>query len=246
MKCPGCGSEGAGNFCAQCGSALQSSVCANCGAALLPGARFCTYCGTRSGTKPAASVQGGSNLPWYFAGGVLLLLALILLLPMLWKNDPVADVPASQLGGGAPGPLTGTPREQADRLYDRIMREREAGDSAQAQFFVPMAVQAYENAEPLDHDALFHLAAIQVVGGDFAGARATADRVFADNPNHLLALAVAAEAATLAGDTAEARALYQRFLNAYDTETARNLQEYQDHARVLPEYQRVARDVVGS
>ena len=245
MKCPGCGAESAGNFCAQCGASLQSSVCAGCGAALLPGARFCTYCGTRSGTKPAPTVQSGSSLPWYIAGGALLLIALILLLPML-RRDPVADVPASQLGGGAPGPLIGTPREQADRLYDRIMREREAGDTAQAKFFVPMALQAYQNAAPLDHDGLFHLAAIQVVGGDFAGARSTADRILADNPNHLLALAVAAEAATRAGDTAEARELYQRFLDAYDTETAKTLQEYQDHARMLPEYQRIARETVGA
>jgi hypothetical protein len=184
------------------------------------------------------------------AGGILLFLAAILIVPLLTDSSDAPTATATQTPGpmqqpGAPPPLTGTPREQADRLYDRIMREREGGDTARAQFFTPMATQAYQNAEPLDDDGLYHLAAVQVVAEDFAGARSTAQRILARNENHLLALAIAAEAATRAGDAAAARAFHQRFLNAYDSEMAKGLQEYGDHAPVMPEYQRIARAAVG-
>ena len=138
-----------------------------------------------------------------------------------------------------------SPEEQADRLFNRIMTERENGDTAQARFFTPMATQAYQNAEPLDDDGLYHLASVQIVAEDYAGALRTADRVLTRNANHLLALGIAAEAATKAGDTAAARGFYQRLLNAYDAEMAKGLQEYRDHAAVMPEYQRIARAAVG-
>ena len=221
-----------------------------CGAPLVPAARFCTQCGTavggRAALQPAAR---GNNLPWYLAGGILALLLIILVLPrILGTDDGITTQPAAPqqqaTDPGAPPPLTGTPREQADRLYNRIMTERENGDTARAKFFTPMATQAYQNAEPLDDDGLYHLAAVQIVAEDYAGARSTADRVLARNANHLLALGIAAEAAMSAGDTAAARDLYQRLLNAYDAEMAKGLQEYRDHAAVMPEYQRIARAAV--
>src|SRR5690606_3304812 len=141
--------------------------------------------------------------------------------------------------------LSADPRENADRLFNRIMEERSNGNLEQARFFIPMALQAYQMAEPLDDDGLFHLALLQSAAGDFSAARVTAERILAGNADHLLGLAVAGEAMAAAGDTAAARDYYGRFLAAYETESQKVYPEYIDHARVLPEYRAAAQAVVG-
>jgi len=147
-------------------------------------------------------------------------------------------------GGGAPGPLTGTPREQADRLFNRIMGAREAGDTAQVNLFMPMALQAYRAIE-LDLDGLYHLSMLETTSGDAQAGLATAGRILAAYPTHLLGHATAAEAATRLGDQATARQHWQSFLDAYPAERNKTLQEYVDHARILPEYEAEARRAIG-
>lgn len=251
MKCPNCGTQSSGRFCPSCGSSLKASQCAECGANLVPGARFCTSCGAEAGagagararTTEAAGGQSG-NLPWYIAGGVLLVLIIVLLVPMFTGGD---DTPARGTatmgqpgtGGGLPN-IPSDPREAADRLFNRVMTAREAGNMAEAQQFAPMAIQAYDMARPLDDDGLYHLAAMRNVAGDHEGARQAAEEILARNPNHLLALAIAAEAMEAAGNNAAAREYHQRFLDAYGSEVGRQLPEYLDHARVLPEYRAAA------
>lgn len=153
-----------------------------------------------------------------------------------------AGPPAAEGGGmGTPPPLTGTPREQADRLFNRIMQEREAGDTARARFFLPMALTAYQNAEPLDADGLYHLSVLQLYAGDAAGASASADQVLTADPVHLLGLHAAATAALARNDSGAARRFYQRLIDAYPTQRTRDLPEYRDHARLLPELETEAR-----
>jgi hypothetical protein len=146
---------------------------------------------------------------------------------------------------GQPPPLTGTPREQADRLFDRIMRELAAGNADEARFFVPMAVQAYQAAEPLDADGLYHLSLIQTAGQDYAAGRATAERILEASPTHLLALAALAEAALGAGDTAAARDAYTRYLDNLESERTKQLVEYLDHSPILGQYADDARLMAG-
>jgi hypothetical protein len=258
MKCSNCGTESKGNFCSSCGAALRSGDCAECGATLPPGARFCTRCGheagsgapadrsrrVRRGARPAAATSS-SNLPWYIAGAVLLVLIVVLLVPMFTGDDSVPARGAAPFGavspGGGPPPLSGTPLEQGDRLFNRIMEAREQGNTAEAQQFAPMAIQAYQAAEPLDDDALYHVAMVQIVLGDYDAAIATAERILSRNPNHLLGLASAAEAADSAGDQDAALNYYRRYVEAYPSEVGRGLMEYQDHARILPDHLEVAR-----
>lgn len=251
MKCSSCGTESDGNFCPICGTRLRPGHCPECGANLVPAARFCTRCGASVGAagSPGTARSGGSpNLPWYLAGGVLLLLIVILVVPALLDDDtrnaqnPAAgSFPgAGTAPAGTPPPLTGTPREQADRLFDRIMTAASAGDTSEARRFTPMAIDAYDMAAPLDADGLYHLAAVHLVAGDPANARATAERLLDRNENHLLGLAVAGEAAAHAGDSATARTYYERLLAAYDEELARGLPEYEAHSRSLPEFRAAA------
>ena len=257
MKCPNCGTESNGSFCPSCGSSLKSAACTECGASLVPGARFCTRCGAAAGgatarTRAASASGSNPNLPWYIAGGVLLLLIIILVIPMVTGDDgqtaqgPFSAPPGmSGAASGTPPPLTGTPREQADRLFERIMTARERGDAAEATRFAPMAIDAYGMAAPLDADGLYHLASVHLVVGDHAAARSTAEQILDTNANHLLGLGIAGEAAEAAGDLAAARDYAARLLQAYDTEVTRDLPEYQGHSRVLPEYRTTAQRITG-
>jgi hypothetical protein len=237
---------------------MRPGKCAQCGAKLVAGARFCTSCGAEAGAEAGAAgggrvrrgrgaataAENTSNLPWYIAGAILLVLILVLGLPMVMGEDNSVPArgtaPFTGTGQGGLAPLDGTPRDQGDRLFNRVMAARERGDMAEALQFAPMGIQAYQMAEPLDDDGLYHLATLQNTASDFAGARATAERILDRNPNHLLGLASAAEAATGAGDTAAARQYHERFLAAYQSELARDVPEYQDHAQILPEYRALA------
>lgn len=251
MKCPRCGTESQGAFCSQCGTALQAGQCGSCGAKLAAGARFCARCGA-----PAAGGRrrASSNLGWYVTAGVLAALILVIGLSTLFSRDrgtfmPGAAAPdaAAPMGGsgGTPPPLDGTPRELGDRLFNRIMGAREQGDTTQAKFFAPMAIQAYESVEDPDDDLLFHISMLHTLSGDGAAGLATAERILADNPDHLLALAAAADAAIVKGDAAAARAHWERFLAVYEAERTKTLPEYLDHARIFPEYEAEARRYLG-
>ncbi|MGQ0561815.1 MAG: hypothetical protein ACT443_08085 [Gemmatimonadota bacterium] len=191
-----------------------------------------------------ARAGDGTSPAWYSAGAALVLLIGVALWPVLTDSratDAGDRIPIEQMQEdmagqpGSPPPLTGTPREQADRLFNRVMTEQANGDTARAQFFLPMAIQAYRMAADLDADGLYHLGLLQAIARDYAGARASAERMLAAAPNHLLGLAAAANASRAAGDTAAARAYYQRFLAAHATESKRDLPEYRDHGRAFPD-----------
>lgn len=244
MKCPNCGAESSGAFCAECGTPLKGARCRECNAALATGARFCTNCGTPTTGKKAA---GQNRIAWYVVGGAGALLLAVLLWPTLTGKStgdesdgrvPIGQMPAGSApgaDGAAVDPLSGTPREQADRLFNRVMTEKESGDTARAKFFTPMAIQAYGAIPNLDHDGLYHLSLVHTVAGDFKAARETAEKILAQSPNHLLALSAAAGAARGAGDKAAAKRYYERFLAAFDSENKRDLPEYQDHSRMFPD-----------
>ncbi|MEO5511687.1 MAG: zinc ribbon domain-containing protein [Longimicrobiales bacterium] len=239
MKCPSCGTETTGRFCPECGTPLSDAKCARCSATLVPGARFCTQCGH------AARASGlGGHTGWYVAAGVLVVM--IGLVWILVASDRAKTAATGTNAGagstnGSPPPLTGTPREQADRLFNRIMSERESGDTAKARTFLPMGIQAYKQAGELEADGMYHLALLQASAGQTADAIATAEQMLKADPKNLLALGAAAEAAEGAGDGVAAASYYSRFLAAYPAEKTRSSAEYLDHAKILPLYEQAAR-----
>jgi tetratricopeptide (TPR) repeat protein len=159
---------------------------------------------------------------------------------MVQPAGPAAAPPAAPAapfaggGGGTPPDLgTMTPREAADRLFNRVMTSVSQGDSAGAQAFMPMAIAAYDRARPLDHDGLFHLSLLNRTAGNLPDALANAEEVLEEDPRHLLALTAAAEAAAELGRSDEAAGYYRRVLESYDAEIGRGLPEYADHATFL-------------
>jgi hypothetical protein len=127
-----------------------------------------------------------------------------------------------------------TPRVAADRLFNRVTSAIEQGNDTEAMSFLPMAIDAYGLARPLDSDGLYHLALLQAASGGFAASLESAREGLTDAPEHLLLLSTAAEAAKELGDEAAAEGYYTLLLDAWDREMALQRLEYTDHARMLP------------
>jgi hypothetical protein len=252
-QCPACGAAASGRFCDQCGAAI-AAACRECGNPLPRGAKFCNMCGASAAAVPAAAAPRPSMLPWIVAGAALLGLVAVLLVPRLGgRGQPqpagqsTGQPPFAQAAPGALAPPAGpgdnpgavdlssmTPRQAADRLFNRVMTAASNGDSAQAQRFLPMAVMAYQRVDSLDADGRYHLAALHLVGHDWAAARAEADTILAASPTHLFGLFSAGEAEAGRGNTAAAKAFYLRFIRAYGAEVAKRLPEYEEHSQGLP------------
>jgi len=141
---------------------------------------------------------------------------------------------------------TMTPREAADRLFNRVMVALGEGDQQEIEMFLPMAIDAYELVPDLDADGHFHLSLLQHAAGDYQAALNTAQRVLASDPDHLLALHAAGEAAREMGDNERAREYFQHALEVFDDEVARDLPEYREHESLLPIIQETARDVLAT
>jgi hypothetical protein len=137
-----------------------------------------------------------------------------------------------------------TPREAADRLFNRIMTASERGDSEEAARFAPMALSAYDRLGTLDNDARYHVALIHLATGDIQGARTQIDGIRQSVPNHLLAIMVDRDIAERSGDQGGAARAYESFLDAYDAEIGATRPEYQDHWSGIQRFRKAAQDSV--
>lgn len=246
--CPGCDKPAVGNFCQNCGTKLGGRFCNQCGGKVSGGAKFCNQCGNDvgsgggggGGARKAAAIAGvGSHhLAWWIAGGAMFVAIMILGINMVQPAGPGAPIgPAVGVpvaGSGTPPDLSQmTPIEAADRLFNRVMQAVSDGDSAQAQAFVPMAIGAYDLARPLNHDGLFHLSMLNRTAMNLEAALDNALEILEQDPDHLLALAAAAEAAIELGLGDEAEVHYQHIFEIYDTERTRALTEYDMHSAIV-------------
>jgi len=180
-------------------------------------------------------------MAWYMAGAMFVFLLAVLAYPVLVPQSSREQSPGPT--GGAQSQLQGanaidlssmSPVDAANRLFDRVMTESNAGNQDQVQFFLPMSISAYEQAEPLDADGLYHLATLQRMSGDGTAALATAQRILADTPTHLFGLSEAGEAALVLGDTAQAREYFQAVIDNWADEQAISRPAYQMHPAVMP------------
>ena len=122
-----------------------------------------------------------------------------------------------------------TPREAADRLFNRVMSAGERGDTAEVQRFAPMTIQAYELVRDIDLDGLYHLGLVHLALNDLDAARRRAAAIKQAVPGHLLATTLEHTVAGRIGDqSAMARAVAD-FAKAYETEMLKNRPEYTAH-----------------
>ena len=219
---------------------MTRHLCPACGAPA-PG-RFCSRCGASAG---APAVRRGSAAAWWVAGGFILIAILALAWPARPKpaatSPQPAGVDAAPDGGTPPDLSTMSPRERFDRLYNRVMRAAESGDSATVTRFSPMAIMAYGQLDTVDADAHYHAAVLQLhVRGDTAAALRLADSILAIQPHHLFGYLIRGTAARLAGDQRLLARAYADFLAAWDAETKANRPEYRDHQAMLDQFRAAA------
>ena len=273
MRCPKCGSDENGRFCSKCGAEVRKKPgggggarCSKCGKGLEPKAMFCAECGEPTGHRPAKGAT--AYLPWVLSGLALVAFAIALTmfiqgqtavrvgdmpptgaLPVAERvnpdGTPVTSAPAAGPGGVDLGSMS--PRQAADRLFDRVMREDEAGNEAQAQQFATMAIQAYGMLPPaeIDLDARFHLGLLNLVLDDPDAADQEADLMLAVDSQHLLAFALKARSAGLRGDTAAQQAAYTMFLDALPAGLTAGNPEYAMHDNMLESEAVRAREATG-
>ena len=132
-------------------------------------------------------------------------------------------------GVRAPDISSLSPQERADRLYNRVMLLATQGKVDSVQFFAPMALTAYQMLSPLNADQRYDMGRIGEVAGALPLAKAQADSILRENPNHLLGLILEARIATLAGDTAQLHSYERRLVAAEKSELAKKRDEYVRH-----------------
>jgi hypothetical protein len=243
--CPNCSATTTGRYCPECGAAVADATCGGCRSLLSPGAKFCHRCGTAVGTAPTGTAgprTTASALPWAVAA--IAMLALIALVagqrfggtrgPSAAALPPAAEGGVAEGGAAAEAPRAPdisslSPRERADRLYDRIMRLSSEGKTDSIQFFSPMALSVYQSLGPMDADLRYDFGRVAEVAGAAGIARAQADSILAADSTHLLGLVLGVRAAQLRGDSAAARGFSRRLLAAEPTESAKRLPEYERH-----------------
>jgi hypothetical protein len=242
LPCPRCGANASGRYCSACGAPLGEARCPSCGATLTPGARFCHGCGAAVGAPNSAAPDPGKAtkvLPWAVAG-VALIALIALMIGQQAGSAPTATAPgvagapfASGAGGAPPDISSMTPRERADRLYDRVMRLDAEGKRDSVQLFATMAVQAYQMIPEMDLDARYDMGRIAELANQTDVATAQADTILRESPTHLLGLMLAESVASRAGNDARAREMRRRLVAAADAERRKNLPEYERHQREI-------------
>jgi hypothetical protein len=241
MKCPTCGANASGKFCSNCGAAL-AAACAKCGAPLSATAKFCHACGAAAPARGGAAPNSPRGIPWFLVGGAVVGLVAIIGVLQLRPGSPT-PAPAAPAQPSGPVDLSQmSPRQAADRLFDRVMILREAGKLDSAGFFAPMALRAYAMLDSLDPDARFHIGLLEIAAENPVGADAQADTLAMAVATHLYAFMLRADAARARGDTAGARRIDQAYLRSYDAELAANRPEYAAHATWLATYRNNIRE----
>lgn len=202
-------------------------ICPACGTAVPPTAKFCHKCGANlKAGQPAAGWRAG--LPWGIAGAALGALLTVLVMRAGGEAPPPS--------GGSPSPpdiSQMSPEERASRLFNRVMILAQSGQQDSVNFFLPMAVGAYQQLPALDSDARYHVGLLQLAGGNTAAALAEADTILRGTPTHLFGFVLRAHAYQQLGDRGKESRAYADFLKAEPAERARNRPEYDDHRTTL-------------
>lgn len=214
--------------------------CPKCRTPLGQGARFCHECGLPLGRLDSATSVAGV-IGWVTAGAAAV--ALVIVVVMRFGGPGPQPAPAARPTGPAAAPDISqmTPRERADRLFDRIVDAAERGDTAEITRFHPMAVAAYDLLDERDADARYHIGVIHTLMGNPAGARAQLDSLRGAEPSHLLGTMLDYAIARIERDAVAEQRTYLRFIETYDAEIAKPQPEYEAHEAAIDAFLAAAR-----
>ncbi len=155
-------------------------------------------------------------------------------------DDDASRIPLPASRSTPPDISQMSPEERATRLYNRVMLLHTQGKADSAEFFLPMALQAYAMLPALDVDARYHIGVLDLTSGDAAGALAQADTIRRAVPTHLFGFMLRARALDLKRDAAGARRAYADFLKNEAAERTRQRPEYGEHAENLDAFHQQA------
>ncbi len=215
------------------------TTCDSCNEPTIKNAKFCHNCGKSIGNAPEQSMSGITMIMFMglivvvsisFTFGLKLYLdgrnevASITPFPSR-SNVPNENRQPSQL----PDLSTMTPREAADRLFNRVMSASETGDQEEAKRFAPMAAQAYIRVKNIDLDGLFHLGLIYLVREDFQNAIEQVVKIRNSSPDHLLGTLLEHTVAERTSDKPRQMLASTKFLRTYQNEMNSGRPEYSAH-----------------
>ncbi len=143
---------------------------------------------------------------------------------------------ASGVAGQAPDISSMSPEERFERLFDRVMRAAESGDTGTVAQFSPMTLAAYSMLPEANADLRFHAALVRLTIADYDGARALADTILAQSPGHLFGYVIRGEAADRQNRMDDLTRSYRDFLTHYQAELRSGRPEYADHKPVLDNF----------
>lgn len=186
-------------------------------------------------------------LPWAVAGIALLSLLAFIVGRNVGRaratpSVPMATAVTAGSGGRAPDISRMSPQERADRLFERVMRYVGEGQGDSIALFAPMAIQSQLAVTPLDAHRRYDAGLLGMVSGDGAMARAQADTILREQPDHLLGLVLAMRTAGMSGDAAARTAFARRLESVAERERARRLPEYLEHE---PDIAAALREIAG-
>jgi len=202
-----------------------------------PDARFCHHCGARLDEHPAPRQWMTPTVVLYAVIGLSIVVAVAGVIFMTGGNSAVAPPPTvspnTSAGSGQPDISSMSPREAADRLFNRVIMASEQGNTDEALQFAPMAIQAYERVSRLDADAHYHMGLIYEVAGEFDNVRNQVAIIRQYTPDHLLGLILEHGVAEKSGDPFAAARAAAAFAAAYDAEIRADRPEYEAHRKTI-------------
>jgi len=188
------------------------------------------------------SVAGTNRVPWIVTGVALVaVIALVLFQASRAATDAAPTTGGSPMASPLNNPAAGgmpssadiakmSPAEQADRLFNRVMRDASEGKMDSVAIFAPMAIQALEGLAPLDAHLHYDLGLVAFVSGDVVRAKFQADSILKKNPRDLLGLALAIRVAETSKNSAARSDFEKRLLAAEPAERKTSREEYTAHS----------------
>lgn len=214
--------------------------CSTCQASTVPGAKFCQNCGCELGRGWQPKRRSGLIL--IIIAAITLPMIVVVGGGMLLTDSTETATNLNQQSGssGSNGPQppdlsTMSPRQAADRLFNRVMAANERGNEQDALRFAPMALQAYGLVNNLDPDGIFHKGMIYLILEDLENAKKQSQLIKRIAPNHLLARSLEHTIARRNNDRPKIAEVEGAFLASYDKEMNSGRPEYAAHKNSLEE-----------